>query len=227
MVHVTWGIVLAAGKSEQLSTGADSAFLNVGSSPLITRSLNALEHCPDIDGYIAVVPRERTDTVIALKRMFSYTRLKAIVETAGQRMTCLNAALKELPDEVSILTILDVANPTVNAKLITETIKAAKRYGCATAAVKVTDPVKLVEKGQKVTKTLDRSQLWQVYSPRTIKRDLLKKAFDKASAKKIKYEEETEAVEAVKGEVHLVSTDLSMMRITTPADLMRASAMPQ
>jgi 2-C-methyl-D-erythritol 4-phosphate cytidylyltransferase len=105
--------------------------------------------------------------------------------------------------------------------IITETIKAGKRYGAAVAAVKSADAVKLAESGQKITKSLDRNTVWLVQSPQVYKIDVFKKML-KGSGKLV--DDDSELLAKGKQEIHLVAGSSGNMKIRTPDDLQVASA---
>ena len=115
-----------------------------------------------------------------------------------------------------------VSRPFVNDEVVTETIKAGKRYGAAVAALRSSDAVKLAEKGQKVTKTLERSTIWLTQSPQAFKRDV----FDKMLKSGVKLvDDESALLEKTRQDIHLVVSSEANMSIRTGEDLRTASAL--
>ena len=106
--------------------------------------------------------------------------------------------------------------------VITEVVKAGKRYGAAVAAVKSADPVKMAEKGQKLTKTLDRNTIWLAQSPQVFKRDVFEKVL-KGSAKLV--DDESALLEKTRQTIHLVVSTSANMKIRTAEDLEAAGAL--
>jgi 2-C-methyl-D-erythritol 4-phosphate cytidylyltransferase len=132
--------------------------------------------------------------------------------------------MAELDDEARIVVVHDGARPCVTPELISETVKAAKRYGSGVAAVKITDTVKEVEKGFKVTRTIDRAKLWAVQTPQAFRRELLRDAFALLARKNLSVTDEASAVELTGSEVHLVPSLVSNIKVTSPDDLALAAA---
>ena len=93
MIHTSWGIIIASGKGEQLAPDVDLAFLSVASKPVLAYSLLAYEQCPDIDGIVVVVGKERMDAVVTLSRMFGSSKLKKVVAGTAQRGTSVQKGL--------------------------------------------------------------------------------------------------------------------------------------
>jgi 2-C-methyl-D-erythritol 4-phosphate cytidylyltransferase len=216
-----WAIVLACGKDQEIGQGIDVSFLALGSRPVVARSIQTLEQNPLIEGIILVVRKERVDSALHTVRSFGCRKISAIVAGGPMRLTNLKNALEKIPEEVSAVLIHEAARPFLNDEIITETIKAGKRYGAAVAAVKSPDAVKLAEKGQKVTKSLDRNNVWLVQSPQVYKIDVFKKML-KGSGKLL--DDDSELLAKGKQEIHLVAGSIGNMKIRTPDDLQIASA---
>ncbi len=216
-----WAIVLACGKDQEIGSGVDVAFLALGSRPVVARSIQTLEQNPLIEGIILVVRKERVDSAMHTVRSFGCRKISAIVAGGPARLTNLKNALERVPDDATAVLIHEATRPFLTDEIITETIKAGKRYGAAIATVKSADGVKLAEKGQKVTKSLDRNAVWLVQSPQVYKIDVFKKML-KGSGKLI--DDDSELLAKSKQEIHLVAGSPGNMKIRTPDDLQVASA---
>lgn len=216
-----WAIVLACGKDQEIGAGVDVAFLALGSRPVVARSIQTLEQNPLIEGIVLVVRKERVDSALHTVRSFGCRKISAIVAGSPSRLTNLKNALEKVPDDATAVLIHEATRPFLNDEIITETIKAGKRYGAAIAAVKSADGVKMAESGQKVTKSLDRNTVWLVQSPQVYKIDVFKKML-KGSGKLI--DDDSELLAKGKQEIHLVAGSPGNMKIRTPDDLQVASA---
>jgi 2-C-methyl-D-erythritol 4-phosphate cytidylyltransferase len=222
---LNYGIIVAAGKSNRVGANVDKAFLSLGNKPVLAYALQAYEKCLDIDGVILVVRKDRVEGARAMAAMFGCSKVKKVVAGGSKRQTSVSIGLSNIPDEANIISVHDGARPCVTPELISDSIKAAKRYGSGVAAVKVTDTVKHVEKGMIVSKTVDRAKLWAVQTPQTFKRDLLQTAFDTIKKKDIVVTDESQAVEMVSKGVHLVQSFPANIKITTADDLVLAASL--
>jgi len=216
-----WAVVLACGKDQEIGPGVDVSFLALGSRPVVARSIQTLEQNPLIEGIVLVVRKERVDSALHTVRSFGCRKISAIVAGGPLRLTNLKNALEKIPEEVTTVLIHEASRPFLNDEIITETIKAGKRYGAAIAAVKSSEAVKLAEKGLKVTKSLDRNAVWLVQSPQVYKIDVFKKML-KGPGKLI--DDDSELLAKGKQEVHLVAGSTGNMKIRTPDDLQIALA---
>ena len=216
-----WAIVLACGKDQEIGAGVDVAFLALGSRPVVARSIQTLEQNPLIDGIVLVVKKERVDSALHTVRSFGCRKISAIVAGGPMRLNNLKSALERIPDDATAVLIHEAARPFLDDEVITETIKAGKRYGAAVAAVKSSDAVKLAEKGQKVSKSVDRNTVWLVQSPQVYKIEVFKKML--SGAGKL-LDDDSELLAKGKQEIHLVAGLSGNMKIRTAEDLAVASA---
>lgn len=222
---MNYGVIVAAGKSERMGPEVDKAFLSLGTKPVLAYSLIAFEKCPDIDGVILVVRKDRVDPARAMVQLFGCSKVKRVIAGGNTRQISVKNGLSQLSSDVSIVAVHDGARPCITPSVITETIKSAKKYGSGVAAVKITDTVKEVKKGLVVSKTVDRTMLWAVQTPQTFTLDLLSKAFDAVNKKRLTVTDEASAVELVSHDVRLVPAALSNIKITVPDDLTLAAAL--
>lgn len=211
-----WAVVLACGKDLEVGPGVDIPFLTIGPRPVLAYSLQTLQQNDLIDGIILVVKKERVDNALQVVRSFGLRKVKSLVAGSSQRMTNLKKALDQLPDAATVVLIHDAARPFVEDEVITETIKAGKRYGASVAAVRCVDAVKLAEKGQKVSRSLDRNTIWLAQSPQVFKRDVFEKML-KSGAKVV--DDESALLEKVRQDIHLVVSSAANMKIRTVKDV--------
>ncbi|MFH0880782.1 MAG: IspD/TarI family cytidylyltransferase [Lentisphaerota bacterium] len=225
MVHSAWGIILAGGKSEQLTSEVDTPFLYLNNNPIIVYSLQAYERCPEIDGIIVAVDKGRIESVASMVQMFGCPKVKKIIPVGSHRQTTILAAMKEMDEDVTIVSIHEASRPFITSDLIGETIKSAKKHGSGVAAVKLVDPVKEVVKGFQVTKSYETEELWSTLTPQSYTRGILKKACDALAKKKMAIEDDSMAVERTKEPIHLVTAKKNNIKIRTPEDLTMATAL--
>ncbi len=216
-----WAVVLACGKDQEIGAGVDVSFLALGSRPVLARSIQMLEQNELIDGIVLVVRKERIDSARAAVRSFGCRKIADLVAGGSVRRTNLKNAAEKIPEDASVILVHEAARPFVSDHLITETVKAGRRYGAAVAAVRSAEAVKLAEKGQKASKTLDRNTVWLAQTPQAFKPDVFTKIL-KSSIKLT--DDESALLERTRQAVHLVVSSPGNMKIRTAADLEQASA---
>ncbi|MBR5591444.1 MAG: 2-C-methyl-D-erythritol 4-phosphate cytidylyltransferase [Kiritimatiellae bacterium] len=221
-------IILASGRGTRMGAGMDKCFLSLGPRPVVAWSLLAFESCKEVDHIILVVRKEQVVAARGLQMMFGIRKLQKIVVGGTRRQDSVQAALKEIdPFETQYVTIHDAARPCVSADLISETLKAARRYGSGVAAHAMTDTIKVAGKNLVVESTPDRATLWAVQTPQSFATDKLLPAYEKLVAPRcpIEYTDDAAVLEANGGTVKLVKWDAPNIKITTPIDLTIAAAL--
>jgi 2-C-methyl-D-erythritol 4-phosphate cytidylyltransferase len=219
MKQTSWGLVMATGKAEQISSAIETAFLYLNDRPVLAYSLTAFMQCPDIAGIVVVVSRERAESVLGMVQMFGFSKVKKIVVGGAKRAVSMAAGLEHVSDEVEYVCLHDASRPMLSPALISETVKSARRHGSGVAAVEIIDPVVAAKKGVVESRQDEDGRLWTVTSPQTYARTLLAKAYPKAVRNRKNYEDDLEAMLAVGVEPRLVPTTALSPRIRSAADL--------
>ncbi len=137
-----WAIVLACGKEQEITAGVDVSFLALGDRPMLAHSVQTLQQNELIEGIILVVRKQRVDNALNIVRAYGLKKVQSLVAGTGNRHGNLKKACDQLPDGASAVLVHSGSRPFVEADVITEVIKAGKRYGAAVAAVRSTDAVK-------------------------------------------------------------------------------------
>lgn len=218
-----WGVILACGKSEELTPEAETAFLHMGDRPVLVYTLLAFEECEDIEGVVLIARKERLENIAGMAGLFGCSKLKKVVAGSAQRNVCIQNALKAIDDETAVVVLHEASRPCVEPDLISQTVKAAKRYGSGVAAYRIEEPVKVVEKGLKASNSLPSRTAWMVQTPQAYKLDELQKAIQSAKKKRLKYDEESVAYARAYKAVHLVPAPRSNLKISNADELLLAS----
>lgn len=219
MKQTTWGLVMATGKAEQISTEIETAFLYLNDRTVLAYSLSAFTHCGDIDGIVVVVSRERAESVLGMVQMFGFAKVKKIVVGGAKRAAAMAAGLEHIGDEVEWVCVHDASRPMVTAALISETVKCARRHGSGVAAQEIADPVVAAQKGVMAARADADGRLWAVISPQTYARAALAKAYPKAAKNRKNFEDDLEAMRAAGVKPHLVPAPAPSIRIRSADDL--------
>jgi len=217
-------VIVAAGKSERMGGGADKAFLNLGSRPVVAWSLLAFEKNPDIDSIILVVRKDQLTAAKAVARMFGISKLFKIVPGGVRRQDSVQAGLKEADSDTRIIVVHDGARPCVTQEVISDVIKSARRGAASVTGCRIRDTVKIVEKGITVSSTVDRTNYWAVQTPQAFPCSMLRKAYAAVEADRREVFDDAQAVELAGEAVKICESEKPNIKITTPEDLQVAAA---
>ena len=167
MKQSVWGLVMAAGKAEQLSSEIETAFLYLNDRPVLAYSLEAFNQCPDIDGIVVVISRERAESVLAMVQLFGFAKVRKIVVGGARRAASMAAGLEYVDEDVEWVCVHDASRPMVKPDLISETAKCARRHGSGLAAIEIPDAVVSAKKGVLDQRLDADGRLWAAISPQT------------------------------------------------------------
>ena len=225
MKQTTWGLVMATGKAERISSEIETAFLYLNDRPVLAYSLAAFMHCPDISGIVVVVSRERAESVLGMVQMLGFSKVKKIVVGGVKRAASMAAGLEHVSDDVHFVCIHDASRPILSSTLISETVKCACRHGSGVAAAENVDPVVGAKKGIIDSRKDGEDRLWTVLSPQTYSREALVKAYPKSVKNRENHEDDLAAMMAMGVEPRLVPTTEISLRIRSAEDLAPALAL--
>ncbi len=137
-------------------------------------------------------------------------------QSVANAMTAIAAAADD------IVLVHDAVRPFVTAEIIHDVIVAAQKYGAAIAGMPAVDTVKQVERtadGALITATVPRERVVMAQTPQGFRYDVLKKAFDEATADGFLGTDEASLVERSGHSVAVVMGSPRNIKITTPADM--------
>ncbi len=218
-------IVLAAGRSTRMGGGPNKQFIELLGKPLICYSLTAFELCGAVDAIILVRSPDYAQEAEQIVREFGFQKVVAVTDGGVERQNSVWNGLEKCDPATEIVAVHDGARPLVTAALIQSTIVSARSFGTGIAATKVVDTLKEANDDKTVVRTVDRTKLWAVQTPQTVRYALLKNAYAKIFADKAIVTDEAAAVESLGQKVHLVETPFLNLKITTSSDLAIAEAL--
>jgi 2-C-methyl-D-erythritol 4-phosphate cytidylyltransferase len=203
-----WAVVVAGGSGNRF--GAPKQFADLAGRPVLAWSLDvARQACT---GVVLVVPSAAARTG---------WDADVVVGGGDTRSASVRAGLAAVPADADVVAVHDAARPLAPLALWRSVIAAVE--GGADAAVPaapVTDTVKEVGVDGSLA-TLDRSRLVAVQTPQAFRAAILKEAH----ASVAEATDDAALVEALGGRVELIPASPYNLKITSPLDLVVASAL--
>lgn len=205
-------VIITAGGSGQ-RMGQPKQFLMLNGRPMLAWTLSACQKCPDVHGIILVVSPNQ----IRLAKRLDQQKVIAIVPGGRERIDSVRNGLDWLPDSTEIVAIHDGARPAITPALIAASIREAKRDGAVVVGVPVKDTIKRVTPYKlRVTKTVNRSGLWQAQTPQTFQVKIIQRAYSKSVGRAT---DDAMLVEKLGIKVKMVLGSYENLKVTTPEDL--------
>jgi 2-C-methyl-D-erythritol 4-phosphate cytidylyltransferase len=146
-----------------------------------------------------------------------------LVSGGEHRQQSVEHALKAIsaaPDDIVL--VHDAVRPFVSPEIIENVIAAAEKYGAAIAGLPAVDTVKQVDRtsdGALIKATIPRASVVMAQTPQGFRYDVIKKAFDEASADGFLGTDESSLAERSGHDVAVVMGSAKNIKITTPGDM--------
>jgi 2-C-methyl-D-erythritol 4-phosphate cytidylyltransferase len=216
-------VVVAAGSSARME-GTDKIMAELDGTPVICRTLAALEQCPLLHEIVVVTREELIVPVGQLCQDYGFRKVTKVVVGGSTRPESVVRGMDELSRDAALIAIHDGARPFVSQALLEEVISAAARCNAAAPAVPVKDTIKQADRGR-VTGTPDRNTLFAVQTPQVFEASLIRAALHQALEEGAALTDDCSAVERLGMTVCLTAGSDRNIKLTTPTDLLLGEAL--
>ena len=206
-------VVLCAGKGERTGLEYNKVLYVVGQKTVLETTLDVFART-EVERIVLVISRDDEKAISPLVK--PYRNVKTVYGGAT-RTESVRLGLKALSG-CDIVVIHDGARPFVTADTIAASIESAQRFGSGIAAVPTVDTIKQVEDGA-IVRSLDRSILYNIQTPQTFRYAEILEAYETASGV---YTDDSEVYEKAGHVPHIVRGAYDNIKLTTPADLIKA-----
>ena len=216
-MSVIAGVVIPAGGAGRRMGGVRKPFLDLAGRPLLQHALAPFLRNADV-AYIAVaVPRDMLDD--PPQWLTALAPRVILVEGGEERGDSVRNGIDALDASVQVILVHDAARPLVTDAIIERCIDAAAEGRSVIAAVPVTDTIKEVDEGGRVTGTPDRRGLWAAQTPQAFPAAILRDAYERAKEARINATDDAALVARYNTTVTVVEGAVDNIKVTSPADL--------
>ncbi len=201
-------------------------FKELGGVPILVHTLRRFAACPDVYEIIVALRKDEISGFrTQLERQFPEIlnkKLKIVEGGEHRQNSVANALAQVAADGDDIVLVHDGVRPFVTHQIIREVIEAVQKHGAAIAGMPAVDTVKRVERtadGAVIKATIPRASIVMAQTPQGFRYDILKKAFDDATADGFLGTDEASLIERAGRPVAVVMGSPRNLKITTPADM--------
>jgi 2-C-methyl-D-erythritol 4-phosphate cytidylyltransferase len=173
-------VILAGGSGSRLGGGLPKQFLKVAGKKIIEHTIDVFENNSLIDEIAIVTKEEYISEVENMILHNKYTKVKKILVGGKERYHSSLSAIEAYSKNDDILLFHDAVRPLVNDRIINDCIDAMKQYNAVDVAIKATDTMIEVNSDNCIEYIPDRAKLRNGQTPQCFRRELIKKAYDKA-----------------------------------------------
>lgn len=208
-------ILVAGGVGTRMNSDLPKQFLLLNQKPIARYSFDLLLSFPDIHELIVICAPE-------YRHFFQDTHTEKRVDFAlpgKRRQDSVYHGLEIVNSSSEFVLVHDSARPCIDVHCIQRVIDAAILHGAATLGMPVKFTVKESDGNQFVSRTPDRSFVWEIQTPQVIALPALKDAFAHAIAHNLTVTDDVSLVEILNMPVKLVEGLPLNLKITIPEDL--------
>ena len=225
-----YAIIPAAGLGTRMAPAGAHAgkatakqFAEIGGTPILIRTLRQFAAAKAITEIVIAL---RTSEIKQFQPRLDQEKLAKplrLVAGGDNRQDSVHIALRSLtanPDDLVL--VHDGVRPFVDAEIIENVIKAAKKHAAAIAGVPAIDTVKQVDRtadGALIKTTIPREKIVLAQTPQGFRFDLIQRAFEEAAVIGFVGTDEASLVERIGHPVHVVMGSPRNLKITTSADM--------
>lgn len=227
----TTAIVLAGGSGSRMKTKTKKQYLLVEGKPILWYSLHVFEESSLIDEVVLVCGAG--EEVVCRERFvekFGFRKVKAIVAGGKERYHSVHEGLKAAAG-CDLVLIHDGARPFVDEMMLQRIRDCLSVHPACVVGMPVKDTIKMSTEDGCVAMTLPREKLWTIQTPQAFSYPLIKDAYDKMIRMEeeghldVKITDDAMVAEYIsKIPVRLIEGSYNNIKITTPEDLIFASA---
>ncbi len=217
-------IVCAAGSGSRFGGKRKKAFVDVAGRAVFLRSVELFANRDDIKQILLGIPKDEEELVsVKWGANLKFFSVKTFIG-GDERFDTVQKGLSLINDDIDIVAIHDACRCCVTEEIIESCIDAAIKTGAAIPACPVTATIKDV-KDNVISKTIDRTGLFEAQTPQVFKASLLKKAYDNLkNLDKSTISDDAQLIEALGEKISIVETDSTNIKITRQGDIAIAEA---
>jgi len=209
-------VVPAAGLGRRMG-GVRKQYLELAGEPVLLWSIRPFLAVAEVVAIAVALPEDDVgDPPDFLVDLDPRVLLVAGGET---RRDSVWSGLQALPGDVETVVVHDGARPLVSRDVIQECIRVARTGTGAVAGCPAVDTLKRVREGRCIVDTPDRTELWHAQTPQAFPRKVLERAYRSAIAEDWPVTDDSGVVERAGGDVMMVSSPASNLKVTRPDDL--------
>jgi 2-C-methyl-D-erythritol 4-phosphate cytidylyltransferase len=210
-----------------MEAGKNKVLLKIKKNPIIFYTLQTFENSKNISKIVLVAAEKDKKTFLKIVEKNKFKKVIKVISGGKERQNSAWNGIKFLDENIEnkkdlILLFHNGANPFVSEKEIKESVRKARKYGASAVAQKTKDTIRKVDEKGFSLGVIDRSNLWNMQTPQTIKFNLAKKAFKKAEEDNFLGTDDVSLIERLGKKVKIIEASDDNFKITTPKDLVLA-----
>jgi len=217
-------IICAAGPSSRFGGKRKKQFVNVAGRAVFLRSVELFANRDDVKQMLLGIAAD-DEELVSVKWGPNLKFFNVELFLGGdERFDTVNKGLELIKDDIELIAVHDASRCCVTDKLIDKVISTTAKTGAAIPACPVAATIKEAKENT-ITKTVDRTGLYEAQTPQVFETSLLKRAYENLkNLDQSKISDDSQLVEALGEKVTIVESDSSNIKITRRSDIAIAEA---
>lgn len=216
--------ILAGGIGTRFNGDAPKQFFEINNKPLLVYCIEQFLKVEELDKIIVSSPKEYlSNTKLLVDKNFSTDKIVVIVGGKTRNDTIVNSinyAMKNDPDDDSVMVTHDAARIFVSPNLIKNSIKYAMEYGAASPVIPATDVIFQSKRKGQLDYIPKRKYLFHSQTPQSFKIKEFMDIYNSLSEDEIELLDEAMMLFYLRNKnVYLFEGDSENFKITRPFDI--------
>ena len=212
----TAAVILAAGSGIRMNLNKTKQRLLICGKSVLRHSLEAYESASSVDSIIIVCRADEIE--FAEQESKSLTKVKNIIIGGKTRAESAKLGFYSIFNDVDFVAFHDAARCLITPEMIDRVIGKAHESLAATAALAVSDTVKIVDSDGKITATIPRETVFRAQTPQVFEKTLYARALECCDALD-KITDDNMLVERIGTDIYAVDLGPTNIKITAKEDL--------
>jgi 2-C-methyl-D-erythritol 4-phosphate cytidylyltransferase len=212
-------VIVAGGSGSRMKASLPKQFLLLKDIPILAHTLQKFHSTlPEVQ-LILVLPKDHFSTWNSLCEKHQITVPHLIVEGGNTRFASVKNGIAAIPLD-SLVAIHDAVRPLVSSEVILNAFEVANSNGNAVPSLPVEQSLRLIS--AEGNTHIERSDFRIIQTPQVFRSEILIKAYQAPFQES--FTDDASVVEALGERIHLIEGNKENIKITTPEDLIMATA---
>lgn len=212
-------IIPAAGSGSRLNRETPKPYIRLSGRTILEHTISRFTKLDILRNIVvATAPGFVSQAESLLESMLSDRYSFTVISGGQERQHSIFNALKHVAD-TELVIVHDAVRPFVKLEHVRHCCDAALETGASVLGVPTKDTIKQVDDEYRIQKTPARKYLWQAQTPQVFRREIIKRAYEKAFEDNFIGTDDASLVERMGEPVVMVQGDRSNFKITYPLDL--------
>ncbi|MBQ6702249.1 MAG: 2-C-methyl-D-erythritol 4-phosphate cytidylyltransferase [Clostridia bacterium] len=213
-----------SGTRMQSADGTTKQFMLLDGMPIVARTVIEFQSSPYIDEIVIVAKSDEIELYTKIINKYGLTKVTKIVEGGETRQESVLNGFKAVSEEADYVAIHDGVRCLITGENIKDVVKAAYTDGCACAASKIYDTLKMADSNMFIQSTPDRNFAWSAQTPQVFRASVYRACAFSAKKEGLVATDDCMLVENYGFKIKLVDCGRNNLKITTKEDLIIADA---